>query len=285
MKRIWITISIILSVFMLSSCSSKSQVMKLKGEWSIIEANGQQIQLENAFIGINPESKTIYGNSGCNNIFASIDTDDHPNEIEIEDLASTLSLCEHSDVEMSIQNALNKVEKFELSKDGKELKMYDEDKAVVLVLQKRSDDLKDISSNQDTNDLNTPSLSDQTIIKPSELDGEWSVLQVGDLIIKEQKLQKEPVIGFDIDKLSIGGNLSCNSFSSSISFSDEDSEDYDPTWIDIEAIMTTRMACENMDVEQALAKALSDADHFYMNEDGTVSFYAGGEEVVVLTRK
>lgn len=285
MKRIWITISIILSVFMLSSCSSKSQVMKLKGEWSIIEANGQQIQLENAFIGINPESKTIYGNSGCNNIFASIDTDDHPNEIEIEDLASTLSLCEHSDVEMSIQNALNKVEKFELSKDGKELKMFDEDKAVVLVLQKRSDDLKDISSNQDTNDLNTSSLSDQTIMKPSELDGEWSVLQVGDFIIKEQKLQKEPVIGFDIDKLSIGGNLSCNSFSSSISFSDEDSEDYDPTWIDIEAIMTTRMACENMDVEQALAKALSDADHFYMNEDGTVSFYAGGEEVVVLTRK
>lgn len=285
MKRIWITISIILSVFMLSSCSSKSQVMKLKGEWSIIEANGQQIQLENAFIGINPESKTIYGNSGCNNIFASIDTDDHPNEIEIEDLASTLSLCEHSDVEMSIQNALNKVEKFELSKDGKELKMFDEDKAVVLVLQKRSDDLKDISSNQDTNDLNTSSLSDQPIMKPSELDGEWSVLQVGDFIIKEQKLQKEPVIGFDIDKLSIGGNLSCNSFSSSISFSDEDSEDYDPTWIDIEAIMTTRMACENMDVEQALAKALSDADHFYMNEDGTVSFYAGGEEVVVLTRK
>lgn len=285
MKRIWIIIGLILSVLMLSSCSSKGQLMKLKGEWDIIEANGQKIQLDDVFIGINPESKTIYGNSGCNNIFASLDTDEEPNEIEVEDFATTLSLCEHSDIEMNIQNALSRVEKFEVSEDGKEVRMYDEDKVVVLILQKRSDQLRDLSANQNENNMNVASLSEQKIIKPSELDGDWSVLQVGDLIVKEQTLQKEPVIGFDAEQLTIGGTLSCNSFSSSISFSDENSEDYDPTWIDIEAIMTTRMACENMDVEQALVEALSDTDHFYMNEDGTVSLYADGVEVVVLTRK
>lgn len=281
MKKIGTMMMVALATLLLASCGgNKSTIEQLKGEWLITEANGQAITAEHAFLGFNPEAGYMYGNSGCNNISASFDTKEQAGELDLDDIATTAMLCDNQAEEMTIQNALERVELFTLSEDGNSLQLLSEDKAVVLKLTKISEETMERGEMQNPV---APAAAVTTSDKEA-LAGSWKVIKVGDLIIAEQELESAPEMTFDLTNMSLSGHLSCNNFSANLKFDEPTEADYDASEIDIDNIISTRMACSNMTVEQALAAALDEVDHFVLVEGEGLVLYDDVTPLIVLER-
>ncbi len=95
--------------------------MDLEGEWTIIEASGEDVSSlmedKKATIGFRGEDSSFYGYAGCNRIFGSI-SKIKDGEILFGTIGSTKRMCPNMNVELLVLKALNKIEKFYFEADG-----------------------------------------------------------------------------------------------------------------------------------------------------------------------
>lgn len=110
-----------------------------------------------------------------------------------------------------------------------------------------------------------------------EFTGTWEVVQIGNTEIS--KAGELPYMTFDLDKKEVNGNLGCNDFGAKLELGD-------PNLIQFGDIATTRMACEDMSIEAAIALALKEVKQYEFAEDGTVSLLKeDGTRLLLLRRK
>lgn len=284
MKSINIMALVTLAVLALGGCAAKNNSFKLQGEWEVKEVSGSDNDNEVLYIGFKPEKGVIYGAiSSCNNFTADLTLDESTKQIKVENIGTTRATCPDDADGAVLAEALLNAEKYDFSSDGDELTIYDKSKKAVLKLEKKSDADSVATAPPVASESVMTGDAEMKVIPSNELEGEWAVLSIGDMLIKDQKINEEPMINFEMDSLRVSGNLSCNRFFSSIKVNENAD---DQARIKFEGVRSTRMACSNMEIEYALSTALNAVDHFYLCEkDSTIGLYEGEKLLVLLTRK
>lgn len=141
MKKLFITLCMTGLIAVLSSCGTSrnaaSSAASLDGEWKIVEVNGQAIpqsDSENeAFLGFDTKEKRMYGSTSCNRMFGGIEIDAKKGTISFGNMGSTRMMCADMKTETMVLDAMNKVNAFDVQKNGTlTLKSSDGKKLIVL---------------------------------------------------------------------------------------------------------------------------------------------------------
>ena len=111
-----------------AACGSKkaASIEELQGEWVVVELNGTAVSdsLENTpFLGFEVSEKRLYGNSSCNNLMGTIQTDSlKPGSLSFASVGSTMMMCPDMTTEEAMLNALKSVQAYEVAADVLTLK-------------------------------------------------------------------------------------------------------------------------------------------------------------------
>lgn len=263
MKKVLLSICMVSAVFAMSSCGSTKEaasLSSLNGEWNIIEVNGSAIvpaeNQELPFIGFDTATGKVYGNSGCNRMMGSMDLNSKPGTIDMSRLGSTRMACPDMTTEQNVLNALGQVKSYK--KLGKHnMALCNASNRPVVVLQKKASD-----------------------VKLSALNGEWKIEEVNGEAIPSG-MEKQPFINFDVRKKSIHGNAGCNLINGGFETDKEN-----PRSISFPNVISTMMACPDMEVEGKVMKAINEVKSFDVLSGGGIGFYsADGTLVMVLVKK
>lgn len=264
MKKIYVSICLAGVLAGLISCASTrntATVADMSGEWDIIEINGTAVVpapgQEFPFIAFDAQTGKVYGNSGCNRLTGSFDVNGKPGTIDLGALGSTRMMCPDMTVEKNVLSALAKVKKYkklgkeELALCGSSLKRP------VLVLKKRE----------------MPSVS------LSMLSGRWNIMEVGGKAIP-QGMENQPFVEFDIEGQKLHGNAGCNVINGSFQ-----TEEGNTASVSFPNLISTMMACPDMEIESRVTKALGEVKSFGALAGGDMGLYAAdGTLVMVLKR-
>lgn len=247
MKKVLLSICMVSAVFAMSSCGSTKEaasLSSLNGEWNIIEVNGSAIvpaeNQELPFIGFDTATGKVYGNSGCNRMMGSIDLNSKPGTIDMSRLGSTRMACPDMTTEQNVLNALGQVKSYK--KLGKHnMALCNASNRPVVVLQKKASD-----------------------VKLSALNGEWKIEEVNGEAIPSG-MEKQPFINFDVKKKSIHGNAGCNLINGGFETDKEN-----PRSISFPNVISTMMACPDMEVEGKVMKAINEVKSFDVLSGGGI---------------
>ena len=114
----------------------------------------------------------------------------------------------------------------------------------------------------------------------SALNGEWKIEEVNGEAIPSG-MEKQPFINFDVKKKSIHGNAGCNLINGGFETDKEN-----PRSISFPNVISTMMACPDMEVEGKVMKAINEVKSFDVLSGGGIGFYsADGTLVMVLVKK
>ena len=263
MKKVFVSICIASALFSLSSCRSAKEVTSLSsmnGEWSIIEINGADVvpaQGGNApFIGFNTAEGKVYGNSGCNRMMGSFDINAEAGSMDLGKMAGTRMMCPDMTLEQNVLNALSQVKEYK--KMGKELMaLCNAENRPVIVLQKKVAD-----------------------VQITALRGSWNITKVNGTAVPAD-MEKVPFLEFDLAKKSVHGNAGCNIINGGFQTKEDNA-----CAISFPALITTMMACPDMDTEATILKALNEVKTFNVLSDGGIGLYdAKGTLVLTLAKK
>ena len=230
----------------------------IDGEWKIMEINGQSLQIpageQQPFIGFDTQSGRIYGNSGCNRIMASIDRQAKPGTIRFDHMGSTMMACPNMETESKVLAALSEVRSYR--KDGKDgISLCDSSNKPVAALKKIS-----------------------YTMPAAELHGKWNVVSVYNMPIPET-MENTPFLIFDTKGNKISGNAGCNRLNGKLIISETNDS------ISIPPLMTTRMACPDMETENNILSALGNVKTFGKLDSERIALYSdGGAEILVLQK-
>ena len=279
MKKITLLAVAVMALIAVGCTSKKSTIADLKGQWNITQVNGQTMTDPELLLSFDPSAGTVFGYTGCNNYNARFDTDKKPGDIEFDDPISTLMSCPDTDQELVIMQALDNVEHFKVSEDNEMATFYDDDNLVVLVLKRASDDLPDIR--QDSEPTEAASNPEGAIIACGEIyegsiEGAWTLEQLAGQEINSEG--ERPFMEVDLKAGSVSGHLGCNTFNANI-------KEEDKGHIDIDDIVSTRMACDNMDVEHAFAEMLDKVDHYGVNGEGKLVLLEDNAALAIFSPK
>lgn len=265
MKKIFVSLCLAAVTFGLSSCGSTkntAQLADIDGEWSIIEINGAAVVPAPGqvfpFIGFNKISGQVYGNAGCNRLVGSFDVSAEPGNIDLSHLGTTRMMCADMTVEQNVLNALAQVKHYvRLGDDniglcGKSLKRP------IVVLKRKAPEM--------------------TI---ADLDGRWKIVEAGGVAVPDT-LENQPFLEVDAAQKTVHGNGGCNLLNGSFQ-----TEEGQPSSIAFPQLISTMMACPDMETEGRVTKALNDTRSFgRLQEEGRVGFYdAEGVLVMVLVKE
>lgn len=123
----------------LLSCSTTQSLAgkSLDGEWNVIALSGQTPHTEEQpYIGFKTAEKQLFGNTGCNNIFGTLEYDGAKGTIAFKNIASTMKACMNDTFEYPFTQALGKVKNVKPLKNG-EIGLYDENGELLISLKKR----------------------------------------------------------------------------------------------------------------------------------------------------
>lgn len=263
MKKVFVSLCLATALIGLSSCASTKNAVtmsSLGGEWNIIEINGTAVvpavDQEFPFIGFDTKSGKVYGNSGCNRLMGSFDVNAKPGRIDLGALGSTRMACPDMTVENNVLTALGQVKKYK--KLGKEnVALCNSSNRPIIILQKK-----------------------EPTVKLSALDGKWMISEAGGEAIPSG-MEKQPSIEFNISEMRLHGNAGCNIINGSFQV-----DDINPTAIAFPRVMSTMMACPDMEVEGRVLKALNSVHSFGKLAGGGIGFYdADNNLVMVLVKK
>ena len=231
---------ILITSFLLLNCGEK-EIKEINLANPIFKASGH-----------NPSWKLeIADNSGIyfysNSEFGKIIT---PNseEIKIMDVAATSYQAENIKVEIFRKQCID-------SKDSKESK-YEVRIQVKKSGDKESKILKGCGE----------------FIADKRLDGKWELIKFNGVKLDSADFSRGlPFIQLDINKLRIVGNSGCNNFNGKFSFVARD------ILID-ENMMSTRMACPNLEFESEFLKALTGSSLIYSLDEDILKLMRGKRE-------
>lgn len=223
----------------------------LNGEWIIWEVRGENIKGdERPYINFSVSEGRFYGSNGCNIINGDfrIEKDKH---IILENLLSTQRYCPEAQHEVAINSALGEVSTYMIERKGNEyyLGFVSKDNTRLLTLRKHNMDY---------------------------LNGAWRIVSVNGKKCDDESVQ----LMIDIPELRIHGNTGCNILNGTL-YIDPDKEDA----IQFQQIVTTRMACEDIQRETAFLIALEEVDVCHKGKDNTAIMYDKDGNVVLILKK
>lgn len=285
-KIVTILFSLLTLGLMLSSCSKVSTIKELQGTWQIVEANGFDITNPHATISFNTKAGVAFGKLVCNSFTSNFDTKERGGELELDNLVVTAMASDNQEQELVIQSALDRVEEFEVSKDGESLTLFGDHKAVVLKLTKLSSDIATLqtgnASAEEVDELGGKSPYYDTLPVDS-LAGTWEVIALG---ANREKLSGVlPTITFEIPSGRVSGYLGCNNFTGIVKFDNPKDADYNARKIKFDKVGVTLMACEDMTLEDRMVKILDDTERFGVIEDGMLMLLTADDTSLAILRK
>ncbi len=263
MKKVFVSLCMVSALMGLSSCGSTKNAATLSsisGEWNIIEVNGSAVVpapgQEFPFIGFDTKTGKVYGNSGCNRLMGSFDVNAKPGTINLGALGSTRMACPDMTVENNVLSALGQVKTYK--KLGKEnVALCGSSNRPLVVLQKK-----------------------EPAVKLSALDGKWMISEVNGEAIPGG-MENQPFIEFNISEKRLHGNAGCNIINGAFQ-----TEDSNVMAISFPQVISTMMACPDMEVEGRVLKALNAVQTFGQLAGGGIGFYdADNNLVMVLVKK
>jgi len=127
----------------------------------------------------------------------------------------------------------------------------------------------------DNNSENTNLETEEVTADPNDILGkEWQLIELdGVEVTLDNSLTKYPYIKFN-DLKTASGNLGCNSFGSIVEFTGSNS-------IKFSEIVSTEMACSNLETEEKFNKALQSATTYIVS--GTKLFLNNDQNLTVAT--
>lgn len=263
MKKVFVSLCMAGVLVALSSCRSSKDAATLSsinGEWNIIEINGSAVvpapNQEFPFIGFDTSTGKVFGNSGCNRMMGSFDVNAKPGTIDLGAMASTRMACPDMTLENNVLSALAQVKKYK--KLGKEnIALCGSSNRPVIVLQKKA-----------------------SAVKLSDLSGKWMISEVGGQNVPTG-MEKQPFIEFNISEKRLHGNAGCNIINGGF-VTDADNA----AAISFPQLVSTMMACPDMEVEGRVLKALNEVKSFGKLATGGIGLYdANGTVVMVLVKE
>ncbi len=237
---------------LMSSCKTV-KTSALEGEWNVTAVNGKAVQAEQLpYVGFAAEDNRVYGNAGCNFISGTYRVKGKTSKIQLGHMASTMMACPNMELEQSVLEALNGVERIDVT-DADHLLLQDGGKNTLLQLEKRF-----------------------RIVPLADIRGEWRIVSVfGE---KMPVMEEVPAVNFDIENNRLSAYAGCNRLSAGF-------EPGEKNTLNVGQVMSTRMACPDMTTEQNVTTALVQVKSFGVDLNGhLLLFSAGGQKVMELMR-
>lgn len=111
----------------------------LNGTWIVKEISGEEINIPGMKLVIDVEEGKLHGNTGCNVINGSLETNmESANSISFQAISKTLMLCPNENYETRLLVALEEAVKAKPMQGGK-VELLDSQNKAVLVLERTSD--------------------------------------------------------------------------------------------------------------------------------------------------
>lgn len=259
MKKLFLSMCAAALVAVMSSCGGKVSTMpaeELSGEWNVIaigDASVQTVPDQPApFLAFDAVNNQLMGNVSCNNIFGSYMTGAE-GQIDLSGLGATRMMCPDMALEDSILKALGEVKKFGQDEAGNLILMNGEGKAVLTLARRDAE------------------------FSIASLAGAWNVESIGEIALPDSA-EVAYTIEFDSTAGTFTAETGCNNVSGN----------YSGKYVDVKfsELMSTRMACPDMTVEQAFNTLLPTIKSMSMLfSPETVGFYdAEGNIVMTIAR-
>lgn len=244
----------------MTSCGTGKKAVSItdfSGVWNIVSVKGETVDAEETpYLNFDQKTNRVYGHAGCNRLMGSYHVDSlNAGKVKFGQMMTTKMMCPEMNLERNVLDALNKTEGFVQTGDTIELK--DAGNNRVMTLQKR--------------------------VKPElaleDLAGRWIVTNIGSVAVGE--VERTPELNFDMAEKRVHGNASCNTINGS--FSQEEGK---PASLRFSQMISTMMACPNMETEGNILKALNQVRSFDCGEeDNTVVLLdENGYPVLTLSR-
>ncbi len=263
MKKIFVSLCMTATVAALSSCASTknaASLSALEGEWNIIEINGSVVVPAPGqsfpYIGFDTNTGKVYGNSGCNRLMGTFDTQAKPGHLKLGQMGSTRMMCPDMTVEKNVLAALAQVKKFKKLNDNQIALCSNSLKRPTVVLQQRAPE-----------------------ITLEALAGRWIITEAMGQAIPED-MEKSPFLEFDIQAQRLHGNAGCNIINGGY-----ETDEANAAAISFPQVISTMMACPDMQVEQNVLQALNLTKSFKKLENDYIGFYDAESTLVLVLKK
>lgn len=262
MKKVLVSICIASAALAMFSCRTTEKAVSLSsinGEWNIIEVNGSKVtsgESQNLpSIVFDTTTGRLSGNSGCNRMMGNFDVNAKPGTIEFKAIGGTKMMCPDMTIERNVLNALAQVKGYK--KAGKD-KMYlcNSSNRPVMTLEKKESD-----------------------VKLSILKGEWKITSVNGEDIPSG-MEKQPFLAFDLKEKRIHGNAGCNLMNGGFETNASNAKS-----ISFPGVITTMMACPDMEVEGKILKAINEVKSFDVLSGGGIGLYSADNTLVLVLEK
>ena len=206
---------------------------------------------ERPYVNFDLAAKRFYGSNGCNYINGDLRLDGHL-QIALENIITSMKMCQDAEYEYLINLALSDVRLFAVRPDGSEtyLDMKGDDGNTILILRRHNMDF---------------------------LNGAWLITGVNGAEISGGD---DATLTINIPDLKIHGSTGCNIYNGEL-FIDPDKR----RSMQFARITTTRMACPDQDRETEILLALEEVEHARLTEKDRVEMYGkDGRLLLTLSR-
>lgn len=190
----------------------------ITGTWILKSLNGQPIKGKTPTMNIDASEKRIFGNGGCNGYTGTYTY--AKGILSAPNLASTMMMCPDENMESQFHAVLGQPNKVSLVNG-------------VLTLKNNGKTVAEFEKGIDT----------------SLLMGEWKLESMADGNVATLFGDKVPTITFDLAENRLGGNAGCNRYNATYKI--------EGTTIAVGPVMSTRMACPNMDGEYKFTQVIT----------------------------
>lgn len=119
----------------------------------------------------------------------------------------------------------------------------------------------------------------ESVSKLSDLEGRWIISEAAGEAIPDG-MEKQPFIEFNIAEKRLHGNAGCNLINGAFQVDDEN-----PSAISFPQVISTMMACPDMEVESRVLKALNSVQSFGKLAGGGIGLYDADNNLVMVLVK
>ncbi|NMA75400.1 MAG: META domain-containing protein [Bacteroidales bacterium] len=250
------------SFLLLMSCATSKNTLgfsELNGEWNIIEIEGDVVVPADhqpfPYVGFDTSTGRLYGNSGCNRMMSSITPGGTAGEIVIGAIAGTRMACKDMKLEQNVLQAMAKVKRYERI-DEQKIALCDAGNQPILIL----------AAKEGKADI-------------AILSGEWFITTVNDEAISFNRY-RQPIIAFNTEEERVNGFAGCNNFMGGYKIDEKINHS-----ISFPSLASTMMACDSMELEGKILKALDKVRSYKQTVEGLELCDVEGKRVLTLLKK